>query len=182
MSSVQLPQATLLNEHAIVVDPKDNVAVVKKETTAGLELLLPDGRAIEIRGVIPPGHRFATTDIRAGELVLQFGQPIGTSLGIQQGEQITHDNMSDEVPIVRNLPDNLHTPAPDYFAIEERATFTGFRRADGRVGTRNYVLIVPTSMCASHEAQQISIIAEFTLYNRDKYANVDGVVAIPHNK
>jgi altronate hydrolase len=74
------------------------------------------------------------------------------------------------------------TPPPDYFAENERRTFMGFRRADGRVGTRNYVLIVPTSMCASHEAQQISMIAEFTLYNRDKYANVDGVVAIPHNK
>ena len=58
----------------------------------------------------------------------------------------------------------------------------GYRRPDGRVGTRNYVLIVPTSMCASHEAQQISMMAEFTLYNREKYPNVDGVVAIPHNK
>jgi altronate hydrolase len=37
-------------------------------------------------------------------------------------------------------------------------------------------------MCASHEAQQISTIAEFTLYSREKYPNVDGVVAIPHNK
>jgi altronate hydrolase len=182
MSSVQIPQAALLHEYAIVVDPKDNVAVVKKETTAGLELLLPDGRAIEIRGVIPPGHRFATANIPAGELVLQFGQPIGTSLGIKQGEQITHDNMSDEVPVVRDLPDNLHTPAPDYFPVEERATFMGFRRPDGRVGTRNYVLIVPTSMCASHEALQISTIAEFTLHDRLKYPNVDGVVAIPHNK
>jgi altronate hydrolase len=58
----------------------------------------------------------------------------------------------------------------------------GFRRPDGRVGTRNYVLIVPTSMCASHEALQISTIAEFTLHDRLKYPNVDGVVAIPHNK
>src|SRR5215213_1264768 len=182
MASVQIPQAAVLHEYAIVVDPKDNVAVVKTETTAGLELLLPDGGAIGIRGVIPPGHRFATTNIRAGELVLQFGQPIGTSLGIQQGEQITHDNMSDEVPVVRDLPEHLHTPAPDYFPIEERATFMGFRRPDGRVGTRNYVLIVPTSMCASHEALQISTIAEFTIHDRLKYPNVDGVVAIPHNK
>jgi altronate hydrolase len=37
-------------------------------------------------------------------------------------------------------------------------------------------------MCASHEAQQISMMAEFTLYSRAKYPNVDGVVAIPHNK
>jgi len=181
MSSVQTPPASL-SEFAIVVDSKDNVAVVKNETSPGLELLLPNDSIVEIRGVIPPGHRFAMTDIPAGEFVLQFGQPIGTSLGIRQGEQITHDNMSNDVPIVRELPENLHTAAPDYFPVEERATFMGFRRPDGRVGTRNYLLIVPTSMCASHEALQISTIAEFTIYDQLKYPNVDGVVAIPHNK
>ena len=182
MSSVQTPKASLLSDFAIVVDPKDNVAVVKKETSPGLQLRLPNGSTLEIRGVVPPGHRFATRDIAADEFVLQFGQPIGTSLGIKQGEQITHDNMTDEVPIVRDLPENLHTPAPDYLPLDQRATFMGYRRPDGRVGTRNYVLIVPTSMCASHEALQISTIAEFTLYDRLKYPNVDGVVAIPHNK
>src|SRR4026208_711077 len=181
MSSVQTPAASL-SEFAIVVDPKDNVAVVKKATWPGLELVLPNESVIEIRGEIPPGHRFATRDIPAGEFVLQFGQPIGTSLGIKEGEQITHDNMTDDVPIVRELPEDLHTAPPDYLSIDERGTFMGYRRPNGRVGTRNYVLIVPTSMCASHEASQISMIAEFTLYNRDKYPNVDGVVAIPHNK
>ncbi len=180
MSSVQTP--SLLSEFAIIVDPNDNVAVVKKETSPGLELMLPNESLIEIRAAVPPGHRFATRDIPQGEFVLQFGQPIGTSLGISEGEQITHDNMTDDVPIVRELPENLHTPAPDYFPVEERATFMGFRRRDGRVGTRNYVLIVPTSMCASHEASQISTIAEFTIYDRLKYPNVDGIVAIPHNK
>jgi len=181
MSSVQTPTASS-SEFAIIVDPNDNVAVVKKATTPGLELLLPDQSTVEIRGEIPPGHRFATRDIPTGNFVLQFGQPIGTSLGITQGEQITHDNMTDDVPIVRELPQDLHTAAPDYLPVDERGTFLGYRRPDGRVGTRNYVLIVPTSMCASHEASQISMIAEFTLYNRDKYPNVDGVVAIPHNK
>ena len=42
MSSVQTPPASLLSEFAIIVDPKDNVAVVKKATSAGLELLLPN--------------------------------------------------------------------------------------------------------------------------------------------
>jgi altronate dehydratase len=132
--------------------------------------------------VVPAGHRFATRDIPAGDFVTQFGQPIGTSLGITRGEQITLDNMSNDVPLIRELPESLHTPPPDYFAENERRTFMGFRRRDGRVGTRNYVLIVPTSMCASHEATQISTIAEFTFYDRLKYPNVDGVVAIPHNK
>ena len=182
MSSVQTPPVPLLSEFAIVVDPKDNVAVVKNATAPGLELLLPNGSSLEIRNAIPPGHRFATHDIPAGKFVLQFGQPIGTSQGIRSGEQITHDNMTDDVPIVRQLPEDLHTPPPDYFPLDQRATFMGYRRPDGRVGTRNFVLIVPTSMCASHEALQISTIAEFTLYSREKFPNVDGVVAIPHNK
>jgi altronate hydrolase len=182
MSSTYVEEITPVREYAIIVDPKDNVAVVKKETWPGLEMNLPDERVIRVNAAVPPGHRFATRAIPAGELVLQYGQPIGTSLGIKQGDQITHDCMSDDVPIVRDLRPDLYTPKPDYIPVHERATFMGFRRPDGRVGTRNFVLIIPTSMCASHEAQQISIIAEFTLYNRQKYANVDGVVAIPHNK
>ena len=173
---------TPISEYAIIVGPDDNVAVVKKATLADLEVLLPNGSIVKLRGAVPPGHRFATRDIPAGEFVIQFGQPIGTSLGIESGEQITHANMSNDVPLIRDLPESLHTPPPVYFPETERRTFMGFRREDGRVGTRNYVLIVPTSMCASHEASQISTIAEFTLYNRDKYPNVDGVVAIPHNK
>lgn len=182
MSSIYIEEVSEISEYAIIVDPKDNVAVVKKATIPGLEIRLPSGRSVRVRESVPPGHRFSTRDIATGELVLQYGQPIGTSLGIDEGERISHDNMSNDVPIVRVMPDDLYTPAPDYIPESERATFRGFRRPDGRVGTRNYVLIVPTSMCASHEAQQISMIAEFTLYKREKYPNVDGVVAIPHNK
>jgi altronate hydrolase len=182
MSSIEIPQTAAIGEYAIIVDPNDNVAVVKKSTFTDLEVLLPNGETVQLRGAIPPGHRFATSHIPAGSFVLQFGQPIGTSLGIEAGEQITHANMTNEVPIVRDLPESLHTPAPDYLPISERGTFMGYKRPDGRVGTRNFLLIVPTSMCASHEAQQISTIAEYTIYNRQQYPNVDGVVAIPHNK
>jgi altronate hydrolase len=174
--------AVPISEYAIIVDENDNVAVVKKATSADLEVLLPNGSVVNVRDAVPPGHRFATRDIPQGDFVTQFGQPIGTSRGIRGGEQITHANMSNDVPLIRDLPESLHTPPPDYIPEAERATFMGYRREDGRAGTRNYMLIVPTSMCASHEAQQISTIAEFTFFNRDKYPNVDGVVAIPHNK
>src|SRR5437762_7916993 len=135
MSSVNLIQAAPISEYAIIVDSKDNVAVVKKETWPGLEILLPDGREISVTATVPPGHRFATRDIPAGEFVRQYGQPIGTSLGIHEGEYVSHDNMSDDVPVVRDIPDALKTPAPDYLPEPERATFKGFRRPDGRVGT-----------------------------------------------
>ena len=182
MYDTHVEKAAAISEFAIIVNPEDNVAVVKNETEPGIILILPDGRAVTVGAAVPPGHRFAIDDIRAGEFVRQYGQPIGTSLGIEKGEWITHDNMSDDVPVIRDLPEDLHTPAPDYFSADETATFMGFRRADGRVGTRNFVLIVPTSMCASHEATQISMMSEFMHYSREEYPNVDGVVAIPHNK
>jgi altronate hydrolase len=182
MTSANLAQASPIKDYAIIVDPTDNVAVVKKPTEPGLEVALVDDRIIRVNAMVPPGHRFATRDIPAGQFVLQYGQPIGTSLGIREGDLISHDNMSNDVPIVRDLPDDLYVPPPRYIPEEERAMFSGFRRADGRVGTRNYVLIVPTSMCASHEAMQVSMMAEFMLYKREKFPNVDGVVAIPHNK
>ena len=175
-------QGVSISDYAIIVNPFDNVAVVKTETFPELELVLPDGQLVQLRDVVPPGHCFATRAIPEGQFVLQFGHPIGTSLGIKEGEQITHGNMSNDVPILRNLPENLYTPPPQYIPDAERPTFMGFKRPDGRTGTRNFVLIVPTSMCASHEAQQISTIAEYTIYSKEKYPNVSGIVAIPHNK
>jgi altronate dehydratase len=171
-----------ISQYAIIVDSTDNVAVVKQEIEPGTQVELSDGRLLQITGMVTPGHRFATQAIPAGEYVLQYGQPIGTSLGIDEGEPISHANMTNDIPVVRDLPDDLYTPPPDYIPVEQRPTFMGFKRSDGRVGTRNYVLIVPTSMCASHESLHVSMMAEMALYNRLKYPNVDGVVAIPHNK
>ena len=169
-------------EVAIRVADADNVCVVKRELHKGDTVHLEDGREFELRGGVTPGNRFALRAIPEGEFVLQYAQPIGTSLGIEAGEPVSLANMSNDVPVVRQLPDDLANPAPDYIAADERGSFPGYRRPDGRVGTRNLVLIVPTSMCSSHEAMQIATIAEFNLYSREKFPNVDGVVAIPHNK
>ena len=171
-----------LAQCAVVVSDQDNVAIVKTGLVAGDVVAFPDGATVTIRGEVTPGHRFATRAVAAGAFVLQYGQPIGTSKGIAAGEPISHANMSNEVPVVRDLPATLHNPPPDYVPAAQRAKFRGFRRDNGRVGTRNWVLIVPTSMCSSHEAAQIATIAEFTLWSRAKYPNVDGVVALPHNK
>ena len=37
-----------------------------------------------------------------------------------------------------------------------KTTFLGYKRTDGTVGIRNYVLILPTVVCASHVAKRIS--------------------------
>jgi altronate hydrolase len=171
-----------LQNLAIVVHPDDNVAVVREHVLAGTAAQLVDGEIIEIPAAIEPGHRFALRDIARGAYVLQYGQPIGTSLGITRGQPVTHDNMNDHVPTIRDVPADLAMALPDYIPADQRKTFMGFRRADGRSGTRNFILIVPTSMCASHEAVQVATLAEYTLFTREKFSNVDGVSAIPHSK
>src|SRR5215204_1065888 len=119
MPSSSSSQAPPIGVYAIIVALGDNLAVVKEPTAPGLEVALPGGRVIRINDAVAPGHRFATRDIPAGEFVLQYGHPIGTSLGIREGDYITHANMTDEVPVVRDLPENLSTPAPDYIPVSE---------------------------------------------------------------
>jgi len=162
------------------VHASDNVAVVRKALPAGTVLDTPAGEVV-ILEFIPRGHRFSFRDLAAGEMVIQYGQPIGTSAGVRAGQWITQELLRNEVPLNRDLPQTEAAP-PDYFPPSEIGTFQGYRRANGSVGTRNYILILPTSMCSSHEATQISMMAEFMLWSREKFPNVDGVVATPHNK
>ena len=150
-----------LGEVAVRVDAADNCAVVKFGVEAGTVVQVEDGRAVTVAEAVGPGHRFAIESIPSGEFVRQYGQPIGTSLGLAPGDAITEHTMSNEVPVVRDLPDDLHTPEPPFVADDEIGTFPGFLRPDGRTGTRNFLLVLPTSMCSSHEAMQISTIAEF---------------------
>jgi len=171
-----------LTDLAIIVHPNDNVAVASHEIAAGTGIILPEGEVIELTEDLTPGHRLSIERIPSGRFVRQYGHPIGTSKGISAGEIVSTRNMSDWVPIVRDIPADLYNPEPEYLPADSIPTFAGFRRPDGRTGTRNFLLIVPTSMCASHEATQIAMMAEFQLYSRGRFPNVDGVVAIPHNK
>jgi altronate hydrolase len=54
----------------------------------------------------------------------------------------------------------------------------GFRRADGRVGTRNYVGVISTVNCSAHTIREIA--HAFTRERLADYPNVDGVIALAH--
>lgn len=182
--------AATLHDIAVHVAPSDNVAVVKYGANLGTRVMLPSlptlpgggNQEISVSEEIPGGHRLALCEIPAGEFVRQYGQPIGTSLGIHAGQRVTHAVMNDEIPVVRELPPHLNTKAPVLVKESERNHFRGFLRTDGRVGTRNWIAVIPTSMCASHEANRIATVAEFTLWSAETHPNVDGVVALAHNK
>ena len=103
-----------LEAFAIVVNPADNVAVVKTQVESGLVLRLPDGRDVGVRGTVTPGHRFATRAIPAGEFVLQYGQPIGTSLGMQEGDPITSRQYVERGPRRARPPGRVPIEPPRY--------------------------------------------------------------------
>ena len=172
-----------LNDLAVVVDPAhDHVAVAKALIPSGAQTTTPDGQPLMIRREIPPGHRFAIRAVPAGAWVLQYGQPFAVSRGLQPGDPVTDETVESIVP--HEDPDQIEIHPPVLPAWEgSLPTFDGFRRSDGRVGVRNWVLIVPTSNCSSHEAATIALQAEYSgLYSREKYPNVDGVTAIPHTR
>ncbi len=113
---------------------------------------------------------------------MQYGQPFALSKGLLPGDPVTDETVENIVP--QQDPDRLELLAADLPPWEgPLPTFMGFRRPDGRAGARNWILIVPTSNCSSHEAAAIAMQAELSgLYTREKYPNVDGVTAIPHSR
>jgi altronate hydrolase len=160
-----------LHTVAIIVEPAlDNVAVAKYQLQKHMSLRF-DTTTILLLDDIGIGERFATHAIPAGKAVCQFGYPFGTSSGIQAGERISTANVEARLQgrIRRHKAPALLTLETEYEAL----TFKGYPRSDGSSGTRNYYLVIPTSMCASTTATLIA----------NKFAGdipgIDGVVTLP---
>ncbi len=175
--------STRLHEVAVIVHPdQDHVAVAKQLIPTGTTLRWEEtDTEITVRADVPTGHRFAIRSVPAGEWVLQYGQPFARSKGLELGDRVDDTTVNSDIPEVG--PSQLTLRTPTVPAWEgPLPTFEGFHRTDGNVGIRNWVLVVPVSMCAAHEASQIALRAEMQgPYSRDAYPNVDGVVALPHD-
>ena len=171
-----------LDDFAVVVDPlHDDVAVAKEPLRAGTILHSQQLGPITLSADVAMGHRFAVRDIENETWIKQYGQPFARSLGIKKGDPINSATSENEVPHVDAESIQLTTPVlPPWDG--PRPTFMGFKRPDGRVGVRNWVLVVPTSMCSSHEASTIALRGEMGIWSREKYPNVDGITAIPHTR
>ncbi len=155
--------------------PDDNVVVATVSLPTGTLL---DGEGVTVARAIPMGHKIATRPIPKGEAVLKFGQIIGHA---------THDIAPGEHVHVHNCAMGAHDRdyqiGVDYKPIRHRdpneATFMGLRRADGRVGTRNFVALCSTVNCS---ATVIRMIADRVNHSGmlDAYPHVDGAIALSH--
>lgn len=167
-----------LEEVAIVARPqKDNVAALIAGYLAPGTVLTYQGREITIRRAVRRGESFSIVPIEQGESIIALGGPCGIAAAdMPEGELIDHSTMLDKLPPIRyRYADHPQTTTPTM-----NRTFMGFRRADGQVGVRNFVGVVTSGMCSSTEAREIAAIGMRELYSREKFPNVDGVVAIAH--
>src|SRR5207247_11474362 len=133
-----------LTERAIVLRPEDDVAIAKKELTAGT--ILEDGGArIEVRQDVKPGHKVARRRARMGAPVRRYGQVIGfATQDIEAGDHVhTHNLGIGELQRQYELCTDVRPV--EYHPPEAMRTFDGLKREDGRVGTRNYVEIISGS-------------------------------------
>jgi altronate hydrolase len=172
-----------LDRYVVVVDPvHDNVALARTQVPPGT-YEGPTG-PIVLHEPLMPGQRVVLRDVPKGAPLVQYGCPFAISRGIARGHRADPDRVEPDIPRVDpaalDVPRRQFQPLPGDEALP--TTFRGYRRSDGRAGTRNYVLVVPTSMCSSHESKLIVDEAERSVWSRAAFPNVDGVRVIPHDK
>jgi altronate hydrolase len=143
--------------------------------------LMPGATAhsVAVEARIPRGHKMAAVKIAKGEPIRKFGQIIGfASEDIAPGQHVhTHNCAYAEFDRDYAYAQDATTEA--VLPVSEQATFEGFRRASGKVGTRNYIAILTSVNCSAsvarfmaEEVNRSGILAE--------YPNVDGVVSFVH--
>lgn len=153
------------------LDRADTVVTATRALPPGTDL---DG--LQTTGPVPSGHKVATQPMRKGDPVLKYAQLIGyASEDIAAGDHVhTHNLAFRNTDTSYEFGTDLRPVTP----ATKPDTFMGYRRDNGRVGTRNYIAIVTSVNCSATAARMIA--DHFTPTVLDDYPNVDGVVAFVH--
>jgi len=154
----------------------DNVIVARRDIAEGTEL---EGGKVSAADRVPAGHKLATRPIGKGEPVRKYNQIIGfASEDILAGEHVhVHNCMMGEFE--RDYAIGADVRPVAMVPEAERLTFEGYRRANGRVGTRNYIGILSSVNCSASVCKFIQ--QNFPTEVLKDYPNVDGVVALTHS-
>lgn len=167
---------TELTEVSLRLRPEDDVVVTTRDLPGGTVLHAPGGD-LEVRHSVPRGHKLAVAPVAAGSPVRKYGQVIGRATAdIAPGDHVhTHNLGMDDVAHDYEFGTARVVPTAPEGA---RPTFQGYRRADGRVGTRNYVAVLTSVNCSASSAKLIA--DQFRGSVLDAWPGVDGVVALTH--
>ena len=168
--------AITANQSFLRLHPDDNIAIATRSVHADVAFDLDDDTYFVTEDPIELGHKVAVRPIAKGTPVRKFGQMIGFATDdIVAGEWVHLHNvepgeLSLDYAFSQDIP-------PDPEPILGR-TFMGYRRADGRAATRNYIGILSTVNCSATTSKYVaqnfdqSILAD--------YPNIDGIVPLVH--
>ncbi len=160
---------------ALHLSPRDNVAIATRTLVKGTVLRL-DGKEVALGESIRLGHKVALAAVGKGEPIRKYGQIIGfASEAIPAGSWVHVHNCAAE-SFERDPAFSSDVP-PTPRAAEVR-TFEGYRRPDGRIGTRNYVAVVSTVNCSASTSRNIA--DRFRGDALRDFPNVDGILPITH--
>jgi altronate hydrolase len=150
------------------VHPQDNVLVALKDLQEG-ETIVYNNETFVLQDSIPAKHKFFTRDMNAGDEVKMYGVLVGkVQTNIPKGGLMTTENIKHAAEPYYYRGSKYQWQPPDVTKFQSR-TFNGYHRADGRVGTANYWLFIPTVFC---ENRNLDVIRE-ALHNELGYAVTD---------
>lgn len=157
---------------AILLDGRDSVAVAVDGMGAGETAALggaAQGSCPPALSDIPPGYKIALCDIALGAAVVKYGYPIGVATrAIKAGDWVHSHNLGSGLSPASACPAGGDGAWSGRAALEATLAepgsglpreFFGYRRPDGRVGTRNEVWVVPTVGCVNGSAEAVARIA-----------------------
>ena len=160
---------------AIRLHENDNVVTAKSNLSINSNIIEEN---LSTKQRIPMGHKIATRNIKQGEKIVKYNNVIGVAKKlIKIGDHVhVHNTGMAE----RNADYEFSQGCKQIEVLPEsqRATFEGFRRSNGKVGTRNFIGVISSVNCSATVCKKI---AEFIDDNElVDYDNVDGIVAITH--
>ena len=155
--------------------PDDPIAVAVRAIEPGTQLRTPDGRRLIAAERVPAGHKLALCDIAPGETIRRYGCRIGQATRFIPAGSWVHTHNLEVGDLSRSY---TYQVVPPSIPAPTGRTFLGYRRPDGRVGTRNYVAVISTVHCSGHVASRIA--RHFTPDRLAGFENVDGVIPIIH--
>jgi altronate hydrolase len=157
-----------MKQIVLKVHPKDNVLVALKDIAKG-EKISYNGDEYTAQEKIPAKHKMFTKDMNADDKVIMYGVLVGKAQNfIPSGGLMTTSNVKHAADPYEYRPYHYEWHAPDVSKFKGR-TFNGYHRKDGRVGTANYWLFIPTVFC---ENRNLDVIRE-ALHNELGYAVTD---------
>jgi altronate hydrolase len=158
------------------VHPEDNVLVALQNLTKG-DTVKYNGSDYLLQNNIPAKHKFFTTDMHVGDKVIMYGVLVGTTQSdVPKGGLMTTENTRHAADPFAYRPFQYEWHTPDVSKFRNR-TFNGYHRADGRVGTANYWLFIPTVFC---ENRNLDVIRE-ALHNELGYTVTDKYKQYTHH-